>query len=202
MQLIGMLDSPYVRRAAITARSLGAELDHLSLSVFSDFDEIREINPLVKVPTLVCDDGTVLVDSTLIIDYLESLTDDRSLMPEASASRLRALRVIGIALIAMEKTVHLLYDREKRPAGFAWPDWIARLSQQLIAAYRQLEQEIGDGWIIDDQVSQADITVAVAWGFTQLTAGDVVDAKDYPQVAALAERAEALPEFLAVPIDG
>lgn len=202
MQLIGMLDSPYVRRSAITARFLGVELEHLSLSVFSDFDDIREINPLVKVPTLVCNDGTVLVDSTLIIDYLESLTSDRSLMPEASASRLRALRVIGIALIAMEKTVHLLYDREKRPDRYAWPHWIDRLSQQLVAAYRELEQEFGDGWIVDDQFSQADITVAVAWGFTQLTAGDVVDAKDYPKVAALAARAEALPEFLAVPIDG
>ena len=43
MQLIGMLDSPFVRRTAITARFLGIPLEHRSLSVFRDYDEIRAI---------------------------------------------------------------------------------------------------------------------------------------------------------------
>ena len=53
MQLIGMLDSPYVRRSLITARMLGIELEHRPLSVFRNFAEFHAINSLVRAPTLV-----------------------------------------------------------------------------------------------------------------------------------------------------
>jgi glutathione S-transferase len=69
VQLIGMLDSPYVRRVAISLQHLGVPFEHRSISVFRTFDQFQRINPVVKAPTLVCDDGTVLMDSTLIIDY-------------------------------------------------------------------------------------------------------------------------------------
>lgn len=82
MKLIGMLDSPYVRRVAISAKRLGIALEHESVSVFRTFEQFRQINPVVKAPTLILDDGEVLMDSTLIIDYLEALAGpDRSLMP-------------------------------------------------------------------------------------------------------------------------
>ena len=97
MKLIGMLDSPYVRRVAISLQMLGLPFEHQSLSVFSTFDQFRLINPVVKAPTLVCDDGTVLMDSTLIVDHAEHLAPaGRSLMPAAPTQRLRALRLVFI----------------------------------------------------------------------------------------------------------
>ena len=73
MQLIGMLDSPFVRRVAVSMRMLGIEYEHNPLSIFRTYDEFRSVNPLVKVPTLVCDDGEMLIDSSLIISHLEEL---------------------------------------------------------------------------------------------------------------------------------
>ena len=103
MQLIGMLDSPYVRRVAISLQHLGVPFEHRSVSVFRGFDQFRQINPVVKAPTLVCDDGTVLMDSTLIIDYAEGLAaPGSSLLPAAGPRRLRALHRIGLALAACE----------------------------------------------------------------------------------------------------
>ena len=67
-----MLDSPFVRRVAVTAQFLGIPYEHNPLSIFKGYDEFRGFNPLVKVPMIVCDDGEMLVDSTLIIDYLGS----------------------------------------------------------------------------------------------------------------------------------
>ena len=61
MQLIGMLDSPYVRRAAISLQLLGLPFEHRSISVFRMFDEFQRVNPVVTAPTLVCDDGEVLM---------------------------------------------------------------------------------------------------------------------------------------------
>lgn len=199
MRLIGMLDSPFVRRVAVTAELLGIELEHSSLSVFRNYDDIRRVNPLVKVPTLVCDDGEVLVDSTLIIDYLESLpAAGSSLMP---ADRRRALRIVGIALVAMEKTVQIFYETKQRPADKQYAPWGSRVQQQLTEALRLLDAECGDGWMCGEQISQPDISSAIAWGFARLTRPDLASPDAWPRLAALADRAEALPEFRAWPIE-
>lgn len=88
MQLIGMLDSPYVRRVAISARLLGLPVEHRPLSVFCHFDEFSALNPVVKAPTFLTDDGILLIDSSLILDYLDhQVAPDRRLMPQAPAAR-------------------------------------------------------------------------------------------------------------------
>ncbi|MDB5996939.1 MAG: glutathione S-transferase, partial [Pseudomonas sp.] len=136
MKLIGMLDSPYVRRVAISAKRLGIDLDHQSVSVFRHFEQFQQINPVVKAPTLVLDNGDVLIDSTLIIDYLEALAGPgKSLMPAALDQRLRSLRLIGLALAACEKSVQLYYERNLRPTEIQFEPWVERVEGQLAAAY-------------------------------------------------------------------
>ena len=93
MELIGMLDSPYVRRTAISLRLLGIPFTHRSLSVFRHFDEFEQINPLVKAPTLVLDDGSLLTESNLIIDWAQARSDQPALMPTNAADQQRALRL-------------------------------------------------------------------------------------------------------------
>jgi glutathione S-transferase len=66
MKLVGMLDSPFVRRVAITMRMLGVEYRHESRSVVAGYESFKSVNPLAKVPTLVCDDGEMMIDSSLI----------------------------------------------------------------------------------------------------------------------------------------
>ena len=84
MQLIGMLDSPYVRRVAVSLQFLGLPFEHRSLSVFRTFEQFQELNPVVKAPSLICEDGTVLMDSTLILEYAESIAaPTKSLMPQS-----------------------------------------------------------------------------------------------------------------------
>ena len=136
MQLIGMLDSPYVRRVAVSLQLLGLAFEHRSLSVFRQFDEFARINPVVKAPTLVCDDGGVLMDSSLIIDYAEALalarqTTRRSLMPAALAERQRCLQLTGLALAACEKSVQLYYELGLRPSEKQHAAWVERVQAQL-----------------------------------------------------------------------
>src|SRR5689334_5455240 len=115
MRLIGMLDSPYVRRVAVSLKLMGIAFEHEAVSVFRHVERFRTINPVVKAPTLVADDGTVLMDSTLILDYAETLVPpEKRLMPAPGPSRLAALHTIGIALAACEKCVQIVYEKERR----------------------------------------------------------------------------------------
>src|SRR5215469_1490957 len=89
---------------------------HRSISVFRAIEQFRQINPVVKAPSLVCDDGTVLMDSTLILQYAESLAaPGRSLMPTTVGEIQSVLRVVGLALAACEKSVQIIYERHLRP---------------------------------------------------------------------------------------
>jgi hypothetical protein len=132
MKLIGMLDSPYVRRVAISLQWLGIRFEHQSLSVFGGFEEFQRINPLVKAPTLICDDGEVLIDSSLILQYAEAMASSgRHLMPSAVGELQHALRVIGLALAACEKSVQIVYERKLRPVEKQHAPWVERVTGQL-----------------------------------------------------------------------
>lgn len=205
MQLIGMLDSPYVRRVAISLQLLGLRFEHQSVSVFSTFEKFRQINPVVKAPSLVCDDGTVLMDSTLIIDYAEALAvqqaPPRSLMPAAIAERQQALRVIGLAMAACEKSVQIIYERNLRPAEKLHQPWVSRVTGQLLAAYGELESELRRKPLAatSGTMGQDGVTTGITWHFTQAMIPEVVNAADYPALCEFSARAEQLPEFLAAP---
>ncbi|MGH2362205.1 MAG: glutathione S-transferase [bacterium] len=201
MQLIGMLDSPYVRRVAISLQLLGLRFEHHSVSVFRTFTQFQQINPVVKAPSLVCDDGTVLMDSTLILEYAEALTRPaRTLMPTPGPEFQRALRVIGLALAACEKSIQIVYERELRPPEKLHEPWVARVTGQLLAAYGALEQEINTYPLaaMSSTINQAGVSAAIAWHFTQQMLPELV-ATNYPSLVAFSAATEALPEFMAAP---
>jgi len=202
MKLIGMLDSPYVRRVAISLLRLGVPFEHASVSVFRGYDQFKAINPVVKAPTLVCDDGTVLMDSTLILQYAEALAaPGRSLMPREPAALQRSLRVLGLALAGCEKAVSLVYERNVRPPEKRHEPWVQRVTGQAEAAFAALEEELARAPLADadDTVDQAGITTAVVWHFTQDLLPGLVAPAAHPRLAAFSGRCEALPVFQAAP---
>jgi glutathione S-transferase len=207
MQLIGMLDSPYVRRVAISLRLLGIAFEHRPVSVFRHFDTFAAINPLVKAPTLVANDGTVLMDSTLILDHLPALTSTplpRPLMPTDPAACRQALRVLGLALAACEKSVQIVYEQQLRPTNKQHSPWLDRVQGQLAAAYQALEAELARTPLAADaaHINQAGITAAVAWGFTQMALPGTVPTAMHPHLSAHATAAEQLAAFAEYPANG
>jgi glutathione S-transferase len=164
------------------------------VSVFRQFDKFSGINPVVKAPSFVTDAGTVLMDSSLILDHIAQLAP-RGLMPSDRAGREQALRLVGLALAACEKSVTIVYERNQRPAEKLHQPWMDRVAGQLLAAYRALENEASADWFTGEALMQPQISMAVAWRFTQAMVADVVPAAEFPKLATLSARAEALEAF-------
>src|SRR5215212_5706438 len=134
MILIGMPDSPYVRRVAVSLKMMGVPFEHQQVSVFRHYERFQAINPVVKAPSFVCDDGTVLMDSTLILDHVETIVPpDRRLMPHGIDDRREALRLIGLAMAACEKCVQMVYEKEQRAADKMHAPWMERVKGQANA---------------------------------------------------------------------
>lgn len=204
MRLIGMLDSPYVRRLAISLHVLEIPFEHEALSVFGDFDRFHAINPVVKAPTLVCDDGTVLMDSTLILQYIESAdARGRSLWSRDTALCRQQFRIVGLALAACDKGVQLVYERNLRPAAAQYVPWQQRVTGQLLAACTGLEQEVQEHTaVFADTLSQPVIAAAVAWQFLQSMLAAVVPADRHPGLDALSQQMEQSAAFRQYPPRG
>jgi glutathione S-transferase len=204
MVLIGMLDSPYVRRCAVSMKLMGVPFEHRPLSVFRTFEQFRAINPIVKAPTLVCDDGAVMMDSTLILDYIESMVEPAKRLTPANGVALReSLRITGIALAAADKGVQVHYEKTQRPENLRYEKWLERIVGQTNAAYAELEGIAAKAqhWLQGERITAADVITAISWRFGQHYLSAEVPAARYPALAAFSRRAETLPEFVSSPLD-
>ena len=200
MILIGQYDSPFVRRVAIALRIYGLPFEHRPWSVFGDAGRIAALNPLTRVPTLVLDDGEVLVDSPSMIDFLDGLVPpERALFPHRQPARRRALNVAALATGLADKAVSLFY--ETRLHDNVSELWAGRCRGQILAVLAALETDRGGRtspfWFGGD-IGHADIAVAVALRFLGEAHPGLAPPDTYPALAGHAAALEAMPVFVEI----
>jgi glutathione S-transferase len=198
MILIGMFDSPFVRRVAVSMRLLDMPFEHRNWSVGKDQAEIRRFNPLGRVPTLVLDDSETLIESSAILDHLDDAAGPaRALLPRSGAERRLALKLMSIATGAAEKGLTQLYEDVFRPEEKRHEPWVARCRSQMQEALAELDRYAsrldGRGWLLGSRITQADITVATAATFLHEALN--LDPARYPALMRQVARCEALPAF-------
>ncbi|QIG50751.1 glutathione S-transferase family protein [Nordella sp. HKS 07] len=197
MILIGQYDSPFVRRVGIALTLYGLPFEHRPWSTFADAGKIKPYNPLSRVPTLVLDDGTALIESHLILDYLDNLVPQkRALFPRREPERHRALKVAALATGMADKAVSLFY--EKRLHEQASHIWVERCGGQILGALAELETDRAaratDYWF-GDRIGHPDIAVAVALRFLNEAHPGLARMENYRALRDHGERLEALPAF-------
>lgn len=197
MQLIGVPNSPYFRRTAISLELLGVPFEVVALSPFMDAQALGELNPIMKVPTLVCDNGEQIMDSSLILQYAEAaLARGQSLWPTDAAQLQTDFRVVSLALAALEKCLQIIYETRLRPDTARHAPWLERIQGQCRAAFYHLDMALADNVKRYEAGNyQAGITAAVAWSFAAKSVAGDFHANAYPQLAGFAERMELLPVF-------
>jgi glutathione S-transferase len=206
MLLIGMFDSPFVRRVAVSFNLCSRPFEHGDWSVGADFERIRRYNPLGRVPTLVLDDGTVLADSAAIIDWLDGELGARQglLPPPGTAERREAMQRIALAAGAAECARDVIYERIARPPERVHEPWLERRVSQMRASLLALEADAaqtlsaGRPFFGGARPDQADVTTICVTTFVRdcFVLPDAV--RELPDaLRQLNARGEAMPEFQA-----
>ena len=197
MMLIGQYDSPFVRRVAIALRLYAIAFDHKPWSTFGDAAAIAAYNPLIRVPTLVFDDGEALMDSFAILDVLDDMAGpDRAMIARSGPDRREALRLIALAAGAADKAVSLVYERALR--GEALAMWVDRCRTQVTGALDALESARASRptpWLFGDRIGHADVILATMLRFVREALPGVFALETWPMLAAHAAICEALPVF-------
>jgi glutathione S-transferase len=195
--LIGQYDSPFVRRVAVAMTLYGIAYEHRPWSVWADADALAKVNPLRRVPTLILDDGEVLIESGAILDALdERVGPERAMWPSGGLARRAALKVAALATGLADKAVILFYEGYLHEAPS--PVWIDRCQAQIgdvMSALEQSRAATASTWWQGETLSHADIAVACALGFIRGAHPGLFDAARWPKLAAHADACEALPVF-------
>jgi len=200
MILIGQFDSPFVRRTAIALRLYGMEFEHRPWSVFGDAQKIARYNPLMRVPTLVLDDGDVLIESHAILDALDQMAGTQKSMMPAGEARRHALKVCALGTGIADKAVSMVYETHVH--NRATPAWIDRCLSQIAGVLGELEASRSrqkTEWWFGDRIGHADVTVACALRFLGDAHAGLFDLSEgWPMLAAHAAKCEALPPFIEI----
>ncbi|NJM28892.1 MAG: glutathione S-transferase family protein [Rhizobiales bacterium] len=198
MILVGQYDSPFVRRVAVTLHHYHMPFTRNALSVFSNVKEMKAIHPMVRVPSLVTEDGETLVDSGAILDYLdEKAGPARSLTPAHGPERRRVLQAMAFATGTSEKIIALFFERLFHEPKAVSKDWEKRLLSQIEAGIAWLEHECGSPWFIDSHMTQADVTVGCMLSHLKLRMPELFPANKYLKLHSLSFHCETRDEFVA-----
>jgi glutathione S-transferase len=197
MILIGQYDSPFVRRVGIALTLYELPFEHRPWSSFGEADKIRQYNPLTRVPTLVLDNGEVLIDSHIILDYLDSLMPAAARMfPAAEPARHQALKVAALATGLGDMAVSLFYETKLHTE--ASEILVKRRSHQIANVLKALEADRAgrktDYWF-GAQIGHADIAVAAVLRFISEVHAGLISLAEFPSLKAHAAHLEALPAF-------
>jgi glutathione S-transferase len=198
--------SPYVRKVVVTAIEAGLddEIERISPSVrvwVGDGDSgVNNVNPLGKIPTLITRDGTTLIDSSLICEYLASLVPSAGLLPSAGNARWQVLQLQALAQGAMDAVVSKFVEQHLRPDHLCWNDWVARQELKASRTFDRLETMARDycfGLATVESVNLGTITVGCTLGFLDQRLSDQRWRAGRPTLAAWYEDFRQRPSMLA-----
>ncbi len=181
MKLFYSPTSPYVRKCLVCAHESGL-FERLSLAPATPHPVQRDralvaINPLGKLPTLVTDEGTVLYDSRVICEYLDSLSGGSPtqgrLIPATGAARWAVLVNQSLADGILDAAVLTRYETAVRPEALRWDAWVAGQLDKVSCGIADLERR-ADEW--SGRVDLGTVSIACALSYVDFR----YPARDWP----------------------
>ena len=162
MQLFCQNHSPYARKVLVCAHEIGLfprlEIVHHETSPTRRNEDVYRLNPLGKVPILICEDGTALFDSVVICDYLDSLHGSNPLIPAQGPARWQALRLQSLAQGICDAGIQLRWEIERRPEVHRYVPLAEALAEKLSEAYTFIDRNVA----LESDVTIGQIALATA----------------------------------------
>jgi glutathione S-transferase len=195
MKLIATLASPYVRKVRIVMAEKKIECELVLEDVWSEHSTILESNPLGQVPCLLMDDGGAMFDSSVIVDYVNTLTPVGKLIPTNGRGRAE-VRCWEALSDGLQDAAMLIRLELQRPAQQQSAQWIERQWKKVHAAIKAMDEGLGDKpYCTGVQYSLADIAVGCALAWLSYRFPEVTWREDYPRLAVLLDKLNTRPSF-------
>lgn len=160
--------SPFVRKVLVVAMETGLDgrIERVPTTVVpvQPNEDLSHQNPLMKLPTLLTDDGQVLFDSRVICEYLDSLHSGPKLIPPTGMARWVALRQQALADGMLDAGVLNRYETAVRPKDKQWAEWSAGQMRKIRNGLTALDGKASEG-ALGGPLTIGQIAVGCALGY-------------------------------------
>jgi glutathione S-transferase len=147
MKLFSRPASPFVRKVRVMARDIGLvdQIDEIILASPEEmYAEMPKYNPLGKIPALILGDGTVLYESKVICEYLDSLHDGEKFFPSELSIRWKTLLLQGLADGIGEAIITAWMNKFNRPEKFVYEPAISFQLEKVERGILEINRQVGD----------------------------------------------------------
>ncbi len=195
MRLIIASPSPYARKARIALHEKGLAFTEELTVPWNPGTVAPAHNPLGKIPILILDDGQTVYDSSVILEYLDTVAGTTAMIPAAGTDRVQAKQYEALADGISDAVVLIALEARRKPE-LQSRDWVARQRAKIDAGMAELDRVLGDRkWLVGEAFGLADIAAGSALGYTALRLADHPWRETHPRLARYSDRLEQRASF-------
>jgi glutathione S-transferase len=200
VRIIGTPTSPYTRKVRVVALEKGLDVEFVDESPLAEGSRIADLNPLAKVPVFVLPDGSTLVDSPLIAEFLDRMSDRPRLIPVAGPEHFAVREWEAIADGVLDAAILVRFE-SLRPEPSRSSAWVERQLDKVHRGLAVLERRLGAApFCVGPSLTLADIGTACCITYLEFRFGEIRWRERYPALGRLAAALETRPSFVATPI--
>ncbi|RFP11236.1 MULTISPECIES: glutathione S-transferase N-terminal domain-containing protein [unclassified Duganella] len=189
MKLIGSLASPYVRKVRVVLAEKKLDYQFELEDVWAADTTIDKLNPLGKVPSLVMEDGEVMIDSRVMVEYLDTLTPVCKLLPSNGRERADIKSWEALADGMLDAAIIVRLERLQRPPELQSEAWMARQMRKVQLGLASLSAKLGEQpYCAGNHYTLADVAVGCTLGWLSFRFPDIAWRDDYPNLARLYDK--------------
>jgi glutathione S-transferase len=164
LKLLYASPSPYSAKVRMAAAYAGVELDAVKTDTNSPNPELLKANPLGKIPVLLIEDGSAVVDSTAILYYLDRVSKG-ALFPRNVGKRTEAERLEALADGICDCLLAHVYERRFRPEEKISQDWLDKQWTKVTRALDMLNETPPK---LPKKITAGQIALRACLGYLQL----------------------------------
>ena len=189
MKLIGSLASPYVRKVRVVLAEKKLDYQIQLENVWVPETTIHQLNPLGKVPCLVMEDGYVMYDSRVIVEYLDTLTPVCKLLPPNGRERADIKNWEALADGVLDAGVAVRLERTQRPPELQSGEFIDRQLTKVARGLASMSERLADSpWCAGNHYSLADVAVGCALGWLSFRFPEIDWRTPHPNLSRLHDK--------------
>jgi glutathione S-transferase len=181
--------SPFARKVRIAAIELGLidkiEFVPTSVAPAQPNDEYSLITPLKRLPVLILDNGDVILDSYVIVEYLDELAGGGKLIPASGVNRWKVKSDHSLAQGMLDSMLLCRYERMVRPQGLQWQAWSDDHWNRAWAGMARFEKQPE---MLSRPLDISQIALACVLGYADFRFADCGWRNAYPNLDAFHER--------------
>jgi glutathione S-transferase len=193
--------SPFARKVRIAAIELGLidKIEFMPATVVpgQPNDEYSHINPLKKLPALILDNDDVIIDSYVIVEYLDELAGGGKLIPASGANRWRVKSDHSLLQGMLDSMLLCRYEKMVRPQGLQWQVWSEDHWKRAWSGMARFEKQAD---VLSRPLDIVQIALTCVLGYADFRFAECGWRKAYPKLDAFHERMLSRPSVkISVP---